>query len=341
MGTTYKDAGVDIEAGDALVDWLIESPKNGKTPHQDKIVSGIGGFAALFRASFGHMKSPCLVSSTDGVGTKVKLASDLGMLEGIGQDLVAMCVNDLICVGAEPLFFLDYYATGKLRLDHAKTFLTGVRQACHESGCALIGGETAEMPGVYSGEDFDCAGFAVGVVDEHDTLGSHRVELGDRLVGVSSSGFHSNGYSLVRKVFAKDAEQWAQQLLMPTNLYVKLVLRLRQELKNSLHAVAHVTGGGMDNLLRVVPAELGVELKPWPVPDLFLELKKRAQLPWMEMLKTLNCGVGLVLTVDDSSFEKTVNTVKACGYAAYDLGVIGDRYPGEWKLDFDKLGGLK
>ena len=203
MSMDYKQAGVDVAAGDALVDWL-KSTNPKKFPHQDKIVSGIGGFAALFRADFSKMKEPCLVSCTDGVGTKVKLAAEFGRYREVAQDLVAMCVNDMVCCGAQPLFFLDYYATGKLQLDAAKDFLSGVRDACHESDCALIGGETAEMPGVYHEKDFDCAGFAVGVVDKPEALGPHRVKVGDRLLGLASSGFHSNGYSLLRKVFAED-----------------------------------------------------------------------------------------------------------------------------------------
>lgn len=338
MGTTYKDAGVDIEAGDALVDWLVDSAKDvaEPPPHQDKVVAGIGGFAALFRAKFQNYKSPCLVSSTDGVGTKVKIASDLGRFDTVGQDMVAMCVNDLVCVGAEPLFFLDYYATGKLQLEHAKAFLTGVRKACHASGCALIGGETAEMPGVYSGNDFDCAGFSVGVVDEGETLGAHRVKSGDRIIGVSSSGFHSNGYSLLRKVFAKDMDSWAEKLLIPTHLYVKLVLGLKSQAHGQLHAVAHVTGGGMDNLLRVVPKEMGIQLNPWPVPAAFLEVKRRAGLDWPQMLITLNCGIGLTLTVDEKYFSQAAEYVKAQGYQAYDLGTV-KAGAHKWQIDYSKL----
>ena len=218
----YKSSGVDVEAGDSLVDWLIEDEKKYPTPHADKIISGIGGFASLFRADFSKMKKPCLVTCTDGVGTKVKLASEFNRYEGIGQDLVAMCVNDLICTGGDPLLFLDYYASGKLNLENAQSFLRSVRKACFDSDCALIGGETAEMPGVYHDNDFDCAGFAVGVVDEEKSLGSRLVKKGDQVLGVASSGFHSNGYSLLRQVFAQDKEKWLDTLLTPTALYVKL-----------------------------------------------------------------------------------------------------------------------
>ncbi len=212
MAIDYKQAGVDVEAGDALVDWLKASAP-ARWPHQDRLVAGIGGFAALFRADFKELSEPCLVSCTDGVGTKIKVAVHFDSFKEVAQDLVAMCVNDMVCCGATPLFFLDYYASGKLRLPAAKNFLAGVQAACIESNCALIGGETAEMPGVYEGNDFDCAGFSVGVVDRPKALGAHRVQAGMRLLGVSSSGFHSNGFSLLRKVFAQDMDQWREQLL--------------------------------------------------------------------------------------------------------------------------------
>lgn len=337
---TYKEAGVDVEAGDALVDWLIEGrnkkSKKIKEPHKGKVVSGIGGFAALFRAQFKNMKSPCLVSSTDGVGTKVKIAAEFGRYEGVGQDLVAMCVNDLACVGAEPLFFLDYYATGKLDLKAAKVFLKSVKDACTQSGCVLIGGETAEMPGVYSGNDFDCAGFAVGVVDEKKTLGAHNVKVGDALIGIESSGFHSNGYSLLRKIFANDLATWADELLKPTHLYAQLVLKVLAKNKG-LHAVAHVTGGGLENLLRVIPDGTALELKPWPVPTPFLEVKHRGQMEWSELLRTLNCGVGLVLTVDAKTAAKTHKLVNSLGYKTYDLGSVVKAKEKLWHLDFNKM----
>lgn len=340
VASTYKEAGVDVQAGDALVDWLIENEGSSSTatmPHKDKIVSGIGGFAALFRAQFGHMKSPCLVSSTDGVGTKVKLAAEFGLYEGIGQDLVAMCVNDLACVGAEPLFFLDYYATGKLDLVAAKAFLSGVKKACAESGCALIGGETAEMPGVYQKHDFDCAGFAVGVVDESEALGSRKVRAGDCLIGVESSGFHSNGYSLLRRVFAADLKEWGDVLLRPTHLYAPLVRAVLAK-GHELHAVAHVTGGGMDNLLRVIPEGTALELVPWSVPDIFLEVKKRSQMEWPELLRTLNCGIGLVLMVSEKSKKNVMETVSQMGFKPHEMGRVVQGPEKIWNLDFSQLG---
>ena len=206
MSAHYKKAGVDNEAGDALIDWL--QADRSEVPHKNRIVEGIGGFASLFRIDFPEMKKPCLITCTDGVGTKVKLAAHFERYEGIGQDLVGMCVNDLICTGGRPLLFLDYYATGKLDLKAAQSFLLGLKKACHEADCALVGGETAEMPGVYQEKDFDVAGFAVGIVDEDQRLGPQRVREGDAVIGVSSSGFHSNGYSLLRKVFAEDLALW-------------------------------------------------------------------------------------------------------------------------------------
>lgn len=343
---TYKEAGVDVQTGDALVDWLIESDraknktkkgqKKQTSPHKDKIVSGIGGFAALFRAQFKGMRSPCLVSSTDGVGTKVKIAAEFGRYEGVGQDLVAMCVNDLACVGAEPLFFLDYYATGKLDLVAAKTFLASVRRACDESGCVLIGGETAEMPGVYNGKDFDCAGFAVGVVDESKALGSHKVQVGDCLIGVESSGFHSNGYSLLRRLFASDLSKWADVLLRPTHLYPQLVLQVLAKSKN-LHAVAHVTGGGFDNLLRVIPDGTALDLKPWAIPEIFLEAKRRGRLDWLELLRTFNCGIGLVLIVNKKSIQQIHKIVNGRGFKTFDLGQVVKGKEKVWNLDFAGL----
>lgn len=320
MAIDYKQAGVDVEAGDALVDWLKSTaPK--RWPHQDKLVEGIGGFAALFRADFKEYQEPCLVSCTDGVGTKIKLAVHFESYREVAQDLVAMCVNDLVCSGAKPLFFLDYYASGKLRLSAAKDFLSGVQAACIESGCALIGGETAEMPGVYEGNDFDCAGFSVGVVDRPKALGPHRVKAGMRLLGISSSGFHSNGFSLLRQVFAPDLDQWKDVLLKPTALYVSVVQAALDQSKG-LNAVAHITGGGMDNLPRVLPKGLVARLKSWPVPAPFLEVMKRSGMSWSSMLTTLNCGIGMVWVVDADAFEGLKKVIETSGHQALDLGSV-------------------
>jgi phosphoribosylformylglycinamidine cyclo-ligase len=317
----YKKAGVDVEAGDALVDWLTEkSPQ--KPIHADRIVSGIGGFASLFRASFPEMKKPCLVTCTDGVGTKVKLASHFQDFSSVGQDLVAMCVNDLICTGGKPLLFLDYYAVGKLNLQYAQQFLTSVKSACSESLCDLVGGETAEMPGVYQNHDFDCAGFAVGIVDEEKTLGANRVHAGDVLLGVSSSGFHSNGYSLLRQVFAKDLNEWRSVLMRPTALYVKLMQDLLQEVQ--LHAAAHITGGGIENIPRVLPQNMKMELKSWQWPREFKEVQNRTAMTDEQMLKTLNCGLGFVLVLPEAEVEKAKSIILKHHFQALDVGrVVG------------------
>jgi phosphoribosylformylglycinamidine cyclo-ligase len=312
----YKSAGVDVEAGDALVDWLQET--GSPQPHADKIVSGIGGFASLFRADFAHLKKPCLVTCTDGVGTKVKIAAQFDRYEGIGQDLVAMCVNDLICTGGEPLMFLDYYATGKLDLKAAKGFLQSVRKACADSDCALVGGETAEMPGVYREKDFDCAGFAVGVVDEEQTLGAHRVQKNDILIGVSSSGFHSNGYSLLRRVFENDLEKWADELLKPTALYVKLFKELKKTV--GLHALAHMTGGGIENVPRILPTQLQWQRKDWAWPESFREVQRRTQMSDEQMMKTLNCGVGLVLVIPPEEKSAARSVIERFGFQSFELG---------------------
>lgn len=323
---SYRDSGVDVEAGDQLVDWLIESDgadqRGAKktAPRADQVVSGIGGFAAIFRAQFSHMKKPCLVAATDGIGTKILLASHARRYGEVAQDLVAMCVNDLVCSGAEPLFFLDYYATSKLEPKAAKEFLQGVRQACEFVNCALIGGETAEMPGVYKPGDFDAAGFAVGVVDEEDMLGPSRVDVGDQIVGVSSSGFHSNGFSLLRKLFESDLDKWVDQLLVPTALYVNLVLELKK--KGLVKAAAHITGGGMENLPRVLPRGSEVKLVDWAWPDTFIEVQERSRLTREEMLKTLNCGVGMALVCSPKHVAEVEAIIRAHNHVAMALGRV-------------------
>jgi phosphoribosylformylglycinamidine cyclo-ligase len=319
MAINYKSSGVDVEAGDNLVDWLKESsPK--VLPHADKLVSGIGGFAAIFRLKFPEMKKPCLVSATDGVGTKIKLAAHFQKYAGVGQDLVAMCVNDLVCCGAAPLFFLDYYASAKLDLGAAKEFLGGVRGACIEADCALIGGETAEMPGVYHGRDFDAAGFAVGIVDEDEILGSNRVSIGDEVWGVSSSGFHSNGYSLLRRVFEGDLETWCDTLMVPTHLYVKLARALTSE--KLVNAMANITGGGMENIPRVMPNGTTLPLLDWSWPQPFCEVQDRTDMSREEMLKTLNCGIGFVVVAPLKNSERVKMQIESHGFIAYSLGRI-------------------
>lgn len=326
MGINYKTAGVDTEAGDQLVEWLQAESHSTKTPmpHADRIVSGIGGFASLFNMQFPEIKKPLLVTCTDGVGTKVKLASQFEDYSGVGQDLVAMCVNDLICTGGRPLMFLDYYATGKLEQKAAREFLASVRKACIDSDCALVGGETAEMPGVYHGKDFDCAGFAVGLVDADKTWGPHRVQSGDVLVGLSSSGFHSNGYSLLRKIFAEDLELYKKLLLTPTALYVKVNQKIQEQV--DVHAAAHITGGGIENLPRVLPENLGITIpKLWPLPDIYQLIQKRSGMSTMELLKTLNCGIGFVYFVSPEQSELMIKISADMGFHSQIIGHVHER----------------
>ncbi len=325
----YKDAGVDIEAADSLVDWL--KSQSSDEPHRNLKVSGIGGFASLFRVPIDQYKKPLLVSCTDGVGTKLKLAFDCKSYIGIGQDLVAMCVNDLVTLGAQPLFFLDYFSTGRLNLDQAKEFLSGVKAACLESDCLLIGGETAEMPGFYPSGEFDCAGFSVGIVEEAEAWGAHLVQSEDCVVGVSSSGFHSNGYSLLRKLFEKDMKDYSQELMTPTRLYPKLVNSVK---KIGIHSSAHITGGGIENLGRVIPDGMGVDLKNWDFPEIYKEVEKRSGLTKLELMKTFNCGIGFAFILPQNKVSLLKEEITKHGYRAIDLGKIQESqkkiiYPSE------------
>ena len=330
---SYKKSGVDQDKAEKLVQWIKTSSSNfsrlnfpqTKTKRRNSrnhLISGIGEFSALYRARFPRIKSPCLASTTDGVGTKIKIASYFESYESIGQDLVAMCINDLICSGAYPLFFLDYYACGHLNLRRAKSFLKGVQKACLESECSLVGGETAEMPDVYKKNDFDCAGFALGVVDEKKILSSRKVKSKDALIALASSGFHSNGFSLLRKIFKgkKDLKTWKKELLKPTLIYASLIKKLLPF--KSLHAATHITGGGMDNLLRVLPEKFEAHLLPWTIPQPFLEVKKRTKLSWKNFLKTFNSGIGMILVVDGKEKNKILNQIKKTPYHAFDLGFV-------------------
>lgn len=332
----YKKSGVDIQAGDQLVSWLeseqAEKPSENAKSSQFKsdipdlkkrVFSGIGGFAALFDGRFSHMKKPLLVSCTDGVGTKVKLASHFEDYSTIGQDLVAMCVNDLICTGGTPLFFLDYFAVGKLNLASAQSFLKSVKQSCDQSHLVLIGGETAEMPGVYQKNDFDCAGFSVGVVDEEKLWGAHRVQEGDVVIGLESSGYHSNGYSLIRKVFENEYEKYRTWLMEPTRLYVEAALHFKNDPR--IHACAHITGGGIENLPRVLPENLKAVLQKWPLPECFLEVQKRAQMSDDQMRETFNCGMGLMLVVAADAADFVLSELQKLKYKSQRLGSIHQR----------------
>lgn len=331
---SYKDAGVDIDAGDALVQRIKSVAKSTTRP---EVVGGLGGFGALCRIPTGY-KSPLLVSGTDGVGTKLKLALQLDRHDTIGIDLVAMCVNDLLVCGAEPLFFLDYYATGKLDVDTAASVVGGIGEGCKQSNCALIGGETAEMPGMYQDEDYDLAGFCVGVVEESEVITGENVAEGDVLIGITSSGAHSNGYSLIRKVIevsgvdiansdeTLDGQPIADALMAPTKIYVKSIQALQKALGNSkLHAMSHITGGGFtENLPRVLPENLAakIDTQSWEMPELFNWLQKHGNIEQSEMYRTFNCGVGFVVVVPAEVAEQAVNILNDAGEKSFIFGEI-------------------
>jgi len=304
-GLTYADAGVDIDAGNALVDRIKPAAKRTDRPG---VMAGLGGFGALFDLKAAGYSDPILVGATDGVGTKLRIAIDTGNVDGVGIDLVAMCVNDLVCQGAEPLFFLDYFATGKLETDKAARIVEGIAEGCVRAGCALIGGETAEMPGMYPAGDFDLAGFAVGAMERGAELPAGVAE-GDILLGLESDGVHSNGYSLVRKLVEISGLDWqddcpwatgtlGETLLTPTRLYVKQALAAVRA--GGVHALAHITGGGLsENIPRVLPEGLGVavDLDAWDLPAVFGWLNEQGGMEQSELLKTFNCGIGMVLAV--------------------------------------------
>ena len=302
-GITYADAGVDIDAGNALVDRIKPAAKRTNRPG---VMSGLGGFGALFDLKAAGYQDPILVGATDGVGTKLRIAIDTGVVDGVGVDLVAMCVNDLICQGAEPLFFLDYFATGRLDTDTAARIIEGIAEGCAQSGCALIGGETAEMPGMYPDGDFDLAGFAVGAMERGAELPA-GVQAGDVLLGLASNGVHSNGYSLVRKLVELSGLGWdapspfgegnlGEALLTPTRLYVKPALAAVRA--GGVHALAHITGGGLtETLPRVLPQGLGarIDLDSWKLPPVFGWMAKTGSIVEAELLKTFNCGIGPIV----------------------------------------------
>lgn len=325
----YKKSGVDIEKGDQFVDWISKTqPRN--VPHADKIVSGVGGFAGIFKAAFTHMQDPCLVASTDGIGTKLLLGEKYNRVEGLGQDLVAMCVNDLICCGAEPLFFLDYYACGVLDLDQAQAFVGGVRRACIESNLFLLGGETAEMPGLYQKGQFDSAGFAIGVVDRSQIWGVEKTKTGDIVVAIESSGFHSNGYSLLRKVFENDMDKWIETLITPTHLYPKLIEQYKRN-EIEIHGIANITGGGMSNIPRCLAPHLKVVLNKWELPKAFVEVQKRTAMSETEFYETLNCGVGLAIVLPESEVDTLIRVTEKMGFRSWRIGQIEEK-----KTDADK-----
>lgn len=330
---SYKDAGVDIDAGEALVQRIKSVAK---ATSRSEVMGGLGGFGALCRIPQGY-KSPLLVSGTDGVGTKLKLALQLNQHDTIGIDLVAMCVNDLLVCGAEPLFFLDYYATGKLDVDTATKVVTGIGEGCKQSGCALIGGETAEMPGMYQDEDYDLAGFCVGVVEEEEIITGNSVGEGDVLIALKSNGAHSNGYSLIRKVIevsntaidtniTLDGMAFKDAMMAPTKIYVKSIQDLQKAIGNdNIHAMAHITGGGLtENLPRVLPDELTAQIdtNSWQFSELFSWLQENGNIEQMEMYRTFNCGVGFVVVVPKSQEESTMDILNQAGETAWKLGEI-------------------
>ncbi len=339
-GITYADAGVDIDAGNALVERIKPAAKRTARPGT---MSGLGGFGALFDLKAAGFSDPVLVAATDGVGTKLRIAIDTGNVGTIGIDLVAMCVNDLVCQGAEPLFFLDYFATGKLELDQATAIIEGIAEGCAQSGCALIGGETAEMPGMYHAGDFDLAGFAVGAMERGTEL-PRAVQAGDVLLGLHSDGVHSNGYSLVRKIVELSGLAWdapcpwgvgtlGAALLTPTRLYVKgAVAALRAD---AISALAHITGGGLtENLPRVLPEGLGAEidLNAWDLPSVFKWLAAQGGIAEAELLKTFNAGIGMIAVVPAAQVSAAQAAFKAEGHDSVVLGQIeagaGVRYKG-------------
>ena len=324
----YRDAGVNIDAGNELVEKI--KPLTAKTKRPG-VLSGLGGFGALFEIPTDKYKKPVLVSGTDGVGTKLRLALDLNKHDTIGIDLVGMCVNDIVVTGAEPLYFLDYFATGKLDIDVAASVVSGIATGCELAGAALTGGETAEMPGMYNNDDYDVAGFSVGIVEKDEIIDGSSVQVGDVLIGMASSGPHSNGYSLIRKIIshanadlnqALGAKTLGEHLLEPTRIYVKSILSLKDQV--SIKAIAHITGGGLlENIPRVLPdfTQAKIDDNSWKMPEIFQWLQENGNIEQQEMYRTFNCGIGMVVCVAAEDKEKTLEALKATGEQAF---VIGD-----------------
>lgn len=332
---TYRDAGVDIDAGDALVENIKPFAKRTMRP---EVMAGIGGFGALCGLPAKY-KEPILVSGTDGVGTKLKLAFELNRHDTIGIDLVAMSVNDILTQGAEPLFFLDYFACGKLDVATATDVVKGIATGCEQSGCALIGGETAEMPGMYPSGEYDLAGFAVGVVEKSKIINGSTIQAGDVVLGLASSGAHSNGYSLIRRIIAEkkvdltaqlDGRPLSEVILAPTRIYVKPVLQLMQSI--DVKGLAHITGGGIvDNVPRVLTEALTAHIdgKSWPRPPLFTWLQEQGNVAEAEMLRVFNCGIGMVIIVAAADAESAAAKLHAAGETVWPIGRIAARAPGE------------
>ena len=338
-GYSYRDAGVDIDAGNALVDAIKPLAKSTARSGSD---AGLGGFGALFDLRAAGFHDPLLVSTTDGVGTKLKVAIDANKHDTVGIDLVAMCVNDLVVQGAEPLLFLDYYATGKLDVAAGRAIIAGIAEGCRQAGCALVGGETAEMPGMYAGGDYDLAGFSVGAVERSQVLIGDKVQAGDLVLGLASSGVHSNGYSLVRKLVGvsgltyEDACPWdaarslGDALLAPTRIYVKSVLAAVRA--GTVNALAHITGGGLiENIPRVLPDGLGVDLDAgaWDLPPVFAWLMQTGNVAATEMARTFNCGIGMVVVVPVDKADEAIRILAAGGETVRRIGRVVPRADGQ------------
>lgn len=338
---SYKDAGVDIDAGNALVEAIKPIAKATSRP---EVSANLGGFGAIFELPMHKYKNPLLVSGTDGVGTKLRLAIESGKHDQVGIDLVAMCVNDLIVQGAEPLFFLDYYATGKLNIDVARDVVKGIGDGCIQAGCALIGGETAEMPGMYPDGDYDLAGFCVGIVEKADLIDGQKVQAGDVLLGLASSGPHSNGYSLIRKILEVsqadlnqdcDGQRLIDALMAPTRIYVKSILSLMKSIE--IKAISHITGGGLlENLPRVMPqfTRAKVDTKSWQRPAVFDWIQQAGNVDFHEMHRTLNCGIGLVIVVSAEQKEAAIAQLTEMGEQ---VSIIGEIESSETETPFVQL----
>src|SRR6266478_4558136 len=327
-GITYRDAGVDIDAGDELVERIKPVVRRTQRP---EVLAGIGGFGALVEIPAGYQR-PVLVAGTDGVGTKLRLAIDTGRHDTIGIDLVAMCANDVVVQGAEPLFFLDYYATGKLRVDVAESVISGIAEGCAQAGAALVGGETAEMPGMYHGEDYDLAGFCVGVVEKDGIIDGSRTRAGDVVLGLPSSGPHSNGFSLIRRILqiagsdlntSLDGVSLVDRLMAPTRIYVKPLLRLIAELP--VHGLSHITGGGLvENIPRVLPdgLEVVLERKAWRRGTVFDWLQREGQVADAEMYRVFNCGIGMTVHLAPGNADRAVGILRDMGQEALVIGEV-------------------
>lgn len=326
---SYRDAGVDIEAGNALVDRIKPHAAKTKRPG---VMAGLGGFGSLFELPLDRYKQPVLVSGTDGVGTKLRLAIESGIHNTIGIDLVAMCVNDIAVLGAEPLFFLDYYATGKLDIDVAESVVSGIAEGCLQAGAALVGGETAEMPSMYEEGDYDLAGFCVGVVEKEGVIDGSQVAAGDQLIGLAASGPHSNGYSLIRKILERSGQSLSdsfdnstlgEKLLAPTRIYVKSLLQLNEKI--NIHALSHITGGGLlENIPRVLPEDVKavINANSWQRPAVFDWLQEQGNVEDTEMYRTFNNGIGMVVVVAAAEAEAALELLKQAGEDACLIGQI-------------------